>query len=950
MLVLWSIIISQPAFAQRPQYHIIANLDTTAHVVSGKMDITFTNNTTSTTDRIGIHLWPNAYSTDSSALVQQMLNLGNVDLYNARPEDMGGISRMNFISLDQEVEFSPDATNVDIGWLVLSKPLDPGTSIRFSSPFTLKVPVSFSRLGRTGEAYQLTQWYPHIGVFDSTGWHMMPYLDQGEFCNDFADYDVSITTPLGYTVAATGILMNKLEKGSITSWKFKAENVIDFAWFTSPYFRHEKYTVDVGGDHPVELNIYVDSLENQLWKRAGVYAQRALEFYSDWLGPYPYPQMSVVYAPLSQGGFMEYPMVAQIGLTFDSAFLDIVIAHEIGHTWLYGILANNERANPWMDEGLNTFIESQYTKRYQSTYVERFLPPLFESRGTMSQYDALQHSLQFNHTLQPPASDAQPQNEDQYLFSAYVLPAQGLEMMMSRVGEEKMKEMFRQYFSDRQFTHVSPDDLKASFQSACHCDLTWFFEGWIHHAHQVDYRIRDFDKRANEVTLDNYGNTLIPLKINTYEKGQPVMEHWIDGFYGEKIIHFDQRADEVRLFDGFGGINSHWTTNVAPRSLLPRIRLLPTLESYGASTISITPFIGTNVTDGLMPGLAFTSGLIPQQHLKFVIAPMYGLESKKFRGHATLRYMDDLKIGPFDKLSLSFDLDDFGYNLDAFFGYRDHYFRWSPTLAARVTPDAVQGHITQWWKYRYVHIDQYYAQGDSTVEQRYTEEHRSYGVHELLYQLRSDFVLRPFEATANVQAGEGFVRLNLLYKQHFLGRDKHRGVWVRGYAGWLPVFNNPDARVGFSFNGISSTGYFSKDYMFDEWLGGRNASDGVFAHQVFERDANLKTLANNGVGEEWMVGSGASVALPFRFIHAYMDAALYPSTITQKVAFSYSGGLALVVWKDVFEIYIPILESQDIRQSTTYEERDAWYERISFQANIKLANPLNVIDRIQLGY
>ena len=138
--------------------------------------------------------------------------------------------------------------------------------------------------------------------------------------------------------------------------------------------------------------------------------------------------------------------------------------------------------------------------------------------------------------------------------------------------------------------------------------------------------------------------------------------------------------------------------------------------------------------------------------------------------------------------------------------------------------------------------------------------------------------------------------------------------------------------------------------MFDEWLGGRNASDGVFAHQVFERDANLKTLANNGVGEEWMLGSGASVALPFRYIHAYMDAALYPSTITQKVALSYSGGLALVLWKDVCEIYIPVLESQDIRNSTTYEERDIWYERISFQANIKLANPLNVIDRIQLGY
>ncbi|MBK9106164.1 MAG: hypothetical protein IPL92_16725 [Saprospiraceae bacterium] len=115
MLVLWPIIICQPAHAQRPQYHIIANLDTASHQVSGKLDITFTNTTSTSTDRIGIHLWPNAYSTKSSALVQQMLNLGNVDLYRARPEDMGSISGMNFTSLDQEVEFRSDTVNVDIG-------------------------------------------------------------------------------------------------------------------------------------------------------------------------------------------------------------------------------------------------------------------------------------------------------------------------------------------------------------------------------------------------------------------------------------------------------------------------------------------------------------------------------------------------------------------------------------------------------------------------------------------------------------------------------------------------------------------------------------------------------------------------------------------------------------------------------------------------------------------
>jgi hypothetical protein len=45
-----------------------------------------------------------------------------------------------------------------------------------------------------------------------------------------------------------------------------------------------------------------------------------------------------------------------------------------------------------------------------------------------------------------------------------------------------------------------------------------------------------------------------------------------------------------------------------------------------------------------------------------------------------------------------------------------------------------------------------------------------------------------------------------------------------------------------------------------------------------------------------------------------------------------------------------MLESKDIRESLTYEVRDMWYDRISFKANIKLGNPVNLIDRAQIGY
>ena len=937
-------------FGQRPQYHITADLDINAHVLNGVVDFTYINQSDKPIDKIGIHLWAQAYSKKNTALVKQMLNSGDLDLYKAHPDEMGGFEFLYFSAVNHAIQFIPDEANIDFGFLVLDQPLAPKDTITFSSSFRLKIPAPFSRMGRSGDSYQLTQWYPHIAVLDEKGWHMMPYLDYGEFYNDFADYEVTLTVPSNYTIAATGVVTSKVEQDNNTVWTFSAQNVIDFAWFASPTFVHQKTLVDVGRDQPIELNIYAEPYDSILWQRANVFGERALKFYSSWLGPYPYPQMTVVSTPLGVAGGMEYPMLAHIGATSDTSSLDLVIAHEIGHTWLYGILANDERTNPWMDEGLNSFVEQQYTKVFRPFYKEYEIPKAFKTSGSMHELEALQHSMRFNHTLQPPASNPEPQKGFQYFMSAYYLPTQGLEMIKSMYGEEMMKMMFRKYFEEHQFTHVTPADIQSSFEKVCACKLDWFFDQWIHHAHEVDYRIEKLNVGKKEVTIANHGEANIPVRISTYKNGRRLMDQWIDGFDKTKILHMDDRLDEVHIYDQFMGINKSLKANVKPYKVLPRIGILPKLESFDAPTLSITPVFGYNNTDGFMPGVAFTSGLLPQQKFKFFIAPLYGLESKQIRGHATLRYINDLKKGPFDKYLLSFGFDDFGYYLDTGYYFRDHYVKLEPTLAVRFNPSEKHTHLTQWLKYRYVHINQYYGQGISYELGLYEEEKRNYGVHELAWQLRSDYALRPFEATANVQNGKGFTRLNLRYKQQFTGRTKHLGTWIQGYAGWLPQYGQHDASVHFTYTGQASNGYYSNDYMFDQWLGGRNAESGIFSQQIFQKDAHLKTLSTEGFGEKWMVGAGISHAFPFRFLHIYMDAAVFPSAVSETTQFSYSGGVAIVLMKDVFEIYLPLLESNDIKESLSYEVRDLWFERVSFTLNFKLANPVNIADRIQLGY
>src|SRR6185312_15711862 len=92
--------------------------------------------------------------------------------------------------------------------LILPTPLPPGHTIKLTTPFHEKIPFNFSRGGHVGNTYQITQWYPKPAVYDNNGWHPIPYLDQGEFYSEFGNFDVQITIPKDYVVAATGELQN----------------------------------------------------------------------------------------------------------------------------------------------------------------------------------------------------------------------------------------------------------------------------------------------------------------------------------------------------------------------------------------------------------------------------------------------------------------------------------------------------------------------------------------------------------------------------------------------------------------------------------------------------------------------------------------------------------------------------------------------------------------------
>lgn len=495
-------------FQQKVDYDIRIRLDDRKHQVGGDLRLTYTNNSPDTLEKIIFHLWPRAYSGTNTAFNRQLLRRGQTDFHFTERRQRGTLDSLYWKVGKIKVDLTYRPDHPDIGTLLLPRPLSPGDSVLITTSFRTVFPASWSRLGHVGQSYQATQWYPKPAVYDREGWHPMPYLDHGEFYSEFGDYRVKITLPRNYVVAATGVLQEREERawlrtrakataqtlderkdlatdyvtetspGSASDDKtitYLAKDVHDFAWFADKRFKvlHDTLllstkgqpmtTTDSGSTQVIDVWSFFTESEAAHWVASVDYLKRATRFFSEHIGPYPYPQVTGVQSALSAGGGMEYPMITVIGLSGSTQDLDEVLTHEVGHNWFYGILANNERDHAWMDEGLTSYYEQRYMYQFYPEYDrQRMIIP-----GRKIDLNLLGYRYLARQGLdEPPNTTSDSLDFYNYAVAAYSKPQLLLEHLERKIGPDRLDEAMRAYYRKWQFRHPQPEDFFSVFRSA----------------------------------------------------------------------------------------------------------------------------------------------------------------------------------------------------------------------------------------------------------------------------------------------------------------------------------------------------------------------------------------------------------------------------------------------------------------------------------------------------
>jgi hypothetical protein len=496
-------------FQQKLNYRIEAVLNDQEKIVRGHETIIYKNNSGDALNFIWFHVYPNALKSENTAFIKQLRKDKTRSKKDAVP-GTGYIDSMAFTINDAaaKTEVHPNPDYIDIIKLVLNKPLLPGDSISISTAFKTKLPPYASRSGYADGEFMVCQWYPKPAVYDATGWHEFPYLDMGEFYSEYGDYSVNITLPATYIVGATGVLKTEKElaayktTGAINTvdrkskpalyiaenpsqnktLNYRAENVLDFAWFAAKDFVVQYDTIRLTGGKTVDAFSYYHNKKSSLWKNSIDYVKDAVKFYGNGIGEYAYPVVQAVEGPKNNmSGGMEYPMVTLItSPDVKAESLDAVITHEVGHNWFMAMLGSNERAHAWMDEGLNSYFQFRYEAyKYKMNSIFGDEIPADVKNNTPAKFQELLYTVM---GLNIPMEDEMEKSSekfadsDAYAMASYIKPAVWMYNLEASVGWEKVREAFHNYFNEWKFKHPQPADLQASFEKTMGGSLEDFFQ------------------------------------------------------------------------------------------------------------------------------------------------------------------------------------------------------------------------------------------------------------------------------------------------------------------------------------------------------------------------------------------------------------------------------------------------------------------------------------------
>ena len=556
---------SPTALSQRVvHYEIDAKYDATKHTIDATEVLTYHNLTGQPLDHFPFHLYQNAFQPNAT-WVREAKRDGSRDTAYDKWEDkeygseeiksievvgQGDLTaQLHYIAPDDGN--NEDKTVVD---LPVPKPIAPGAYVQFKIAFHEQMPETQARSGWKRDFLLGGQWFPKVGVWWNGAWNCHQYHAFTEFFADFGVYDVKLTVPEYEVIGASGVEVRSVHNPDNTKTvTYHGDDIHDFAWTVSPRYkvRESVYQSQMG---PVKLRFLMQPAHWSQAERHERITTESIDRFEKWYGPYPYKTLTVVDTePDSAAEGMEYPTFITGGTSWfmpeGVRLPELVVEHEFGHQYWYGMVATNEFEDAWMDEGINSYTEVKVLDSIlgENTDMLNIAGVTFgEREGQRAEYIGAAD-------LDPMAQKAYDYyNGNSYGGVTYGKTASVLLTLENIIGEETMARAMRAYFMKYRFTHPTKEDFLKTIEEVSGRDLRWYFNQAVYGSQVMDYevmKVESFptnwyeekkdgkDEKKNKekddtvyqsyVSLHRKDDFRMPVEVEiVFDNGEKIREHW----------------------------------------------------------------------------------------------------------------------------------------------------------------------------------------------------------------------------------------------------------------------------------------------------------------------------------------------------------------------------------------------------------------------------------------
>ncbi|SMP16549.1 hypothetical protein SAMN06264346_10452 [Chryseobacterium profundimaris] len=886
--------------AQKDSIYIEAKLSSDKKRLQVNQELVYYNNSKNVLDTIKLLNWVSAYNKRGTSLVYRKLEDRNTDLHFAEKKELGKVLSLKIKNSDQEIRVN--SISEENLFLPLKKALQPGEQLKLNLQYEIQLPdKKFTGYGTSDKNLALKYFFIVPDHFDPDNISKRDYHDIEESVSFNTYWIINFDLPLNYFIESN---LQQLQMNSFRGYlDSDPEFLISQNQYPSIIINNDdikteiKFGYDLTPEQKQNLEFYLPLHLKFIKDRIGTIPQRI--FISDKF------RAKEDFFGNNDITFWKF----RFQLFNDAQKTDLDYFGIVAKKVLDESIITDKQDNHWFKNGLKSYLEIQYLKKfYGDTKLLGSLPEtkIFGIKPLKLFYASdvkliERYGLTYQYIMS--------QNLDQKIDEKYTVLSNFNDMAISsfetgtlfnysadKMGYEKFDKLVQNFIAKNTDKQVNPDDFIKEL--AEQDKRTSYLADFLQHKNRVNFKLKRFRKEGDSLHIKINKNTPsnIPVKLQTESKDGEIKEYWVETKENEKTQTFSipsENVNKITLNDNYIFPEANYRDNFLyakgffSNMRKIKLKLIKDIPNPEFNEVYISPRIRfSNTYDKFLIGFNFKNQSFFDQKFLYSFTPTYSTGTGKLTGSGAVAYSFLPAESIFRSITFGVSGSYFHYDFDLAYRkgsvYSNFNFRKNPRSTVSRT----------------VGMSYNYFERDLSPLMIANNDYDKYNLWSIGYGYNDSQSIHEKSIGVNTQWMEDFHKVNAeaFYRWEFAPRQK---LSVRLFAGYFIKNNTRNNTFNYGISRVS-------DYSFSYNLLGQSATGGILSQQYILADGGFKSFIP-GTVNKWITSMNVDTSV-WKIFHVYADAGVYDNK-NQSTKFIWDSGIKVRVIPDFLEIYFPVQSS-----------------------------------------